>query len=100
MVEGGDRDVGTEHHLRRSRGEAAEHGERRGPVVVGDGVVLFHPHRVEAQLLGAGDLLERFLVVVPALDGDEAELESRHPASYAIFTGSYSPASACSASNR
>src|SRR5262249_10653135 len=50
-------------------------GERRGPVVVGHGVMLLHPHRVEAELLGAGHLLQRLSVVVPALDGNEADLE-------------------------
>jgi len=81
MIEGRDGDVGAEHHLRRARRESGQHRERRGPVMVGHGVVLFHPHGVEAQLLGPGDLLERVLVVVPALDGNETDLESRHPSS-------------------
>jgi len=75
VVEGGDDDVGAEHEPRGAGGEAGQHGNGRGPVVVGDGVVLLHPHRVEAQLLGPGDFLQRLAVVVPALDGDEADVE-------------------------
>src|SRR5712691_3224025 len=41
-------------------------------------MVLLHPYRVEAELLGAEDFLEGVLVVVPALDGDEADLETGH----------------------
>jgi hypothetical protein len=41
-------------------------------------VVLFHPHGVEAEVLGADDLFERVLVVVAALDGDETDPEFRH----------------------
>ena len=34
--------------------------------MIGDGVVLLHPHRVEAQLFRPGDLLERLAIVVAA----------------------------------
>ena len=80
VVERADGDVGAERDARRARREAGEHGERRGPVVVGDRVVLLHPDGVEAQGLGPRDLLERLLVVVAALDGNEAELQPRHGA--------------------
>src|SRR5216683_2233734 len=78
MVERRHQDVGAEPHAGGPRREAREHRQRRGPVVIGDRVVLFHPDGVEAELLGARDLLERLPVVVPALDGDEADLESGH----------------------
>ena len=47
-------------------------------------MVLLHPHGVEAELLGARDLVQRLLVVVAALDGDEADLQSApcRPLSY------------------
>src|SRR5262245_33742105 len=41
-------------------------------------MMLFHPDRVEPQLLGPGDLLERLPVVVAAFDGNEPDLESCH----------------------
>jgi hypothetical protein len=40
--------------------------------------MLLHPHRGEAELLGAHHLFEGVLVVVAALDGDEANLQLRH----------------------
>ena len=78
MVEGRHEDVRAEDHLRGARGEAREHGQRRRPVVVDDGVMLLHPHGGEAELFGAHHLFESVLVVVAALDGDEADLELRH----------------------
>src|SRR5437867_6905070 len=80
LVESGDEDVGAERQPRRSRCEAGEHHQRRGPVMVRHRVVLFHPDRVEAELLGLRDLFERFRVVVTPLDGNEADLEARHEA--------------------
>src|SRR5262245_3802349 len=40
--------------------------------------MLLHPHGVEPQLLGPHHFLERFPVVVPAFDRNEADLEPRH----------------------
>src|SRR5262247_3448493 len=80
MVERGDHDVGAEHHARGPGREPGEHRQGRGPVVIRDGVVLFHPHRVEPELFGPRDLFERLAVVLPALDGDEADLEPCHGA--------------------
>src|SRR5262249_24772188 len=75
MVEGRDDDVGPERQARRTRREAGEDGERRGPGMGGEGVMLLHPHRVEAELRGAGHFLQRLPVVVAAFDGNEADLE-------------------------
>ena len=78
MVEGGDQDVGPEEDTRGAGGEAGEHRDRRRPVVVDHGVVLFHPDGVEAEVLSAHHFLERVLVIVAAFDGDEADLEPGH----------------------
>ena len=78
VVEGGDQNVGAEQHARGAGGEAGEHRDRRRPVVVDDGVVLLHPDGVEAEILSADHFLEGFLVVLPAFDGDEADLEPGH----------------------
>src|SRR5262249_13935247 len=43
MVERGDEDVGAEHHLRCPRREAGQDRQWRRPVVVRDGMMLFHP---------------------------------------------------------
>jgi hypothetical protein len=40
--------------------------------------MLLHPHGGEAELFGAHYLFESVLVVVAALDGDEADSELRH----------------------
>src|SRR5947199_324914 len=78
VIEGRHQDVRAEKHLRGAGGEAREDGQGRRPVVVDDGVMLLHPHGGEAELFGAHHLLEGVLVVVAALDGDEADLELRH----------------------
>src|SRR2546425_937157 len=78
MVEGGDEDVGAQHDLRRARGKSRQYGQGGRPVVIGDGVMLLHPHGVETERFGPGDLLQRLPVVVTALDGDEADLQSGH----------------------
>ena len=81
MVEGGDDDVGAEHHPRRARREAGEHRERRRPVVIRHRVVLLHPYGVEAELFRSGDFVERLPVVLAAFDGDKPDLEPGHIAS-------------------
>jgi len=78
VVERGHEDVGAQHHARRPCREAREHGQRRRPVVIRDRVVLLHPRRVEAELLGARDFLQRLSVVVAAFAGNEADLQSGH----------------------
>ncbi len=78
MVEGGDHDVRSQQHARGAGGEARQDGERGGPVVVGDGVMLLHPYRIEPQLLGSRDFLQCLSVVVTALDGDEPDLQLGH----------------------
>ena len=80
MMERRHRDVGAQEHARGARGEAGEDGERRRPVVIGDRVVLLHPHGIEAELLRPGHLLQRLAVVVTALDGNEADLQPGHDA--------------------
>ena len=78
VVEGGDQNVGSEPDSRSARGEPGQRLERRGPVMIGDGVVFLHPDGVEAELFGARHLVERLAPVVPALDGNEPDLQARH----------------------
>jgi hypothetical protein len=42
--------------------------------------MFLHPHRIEAEVLGPRDFLERLSVVMTAFDGDEADLEPCHAA--------------------
>src|SRR5678816_197478 len=78
VVEGGDQDIGAEQHAGGAGGEAGEHRDGRWPVVVDDRVMLLHPDGVEAEILAADHFLEGFLVILPAFDGDEADLQPRH----------------------
>src|SRR5262245_17566749 len=78
MVERRDQDVCPENDLRRPRREPRQHRNRGGPVVIDDRVVLLHPDGIEPKVFGAHDLVEGIAVKVPALDGDEADLEPGH----------------------